>query len=594
MASVEVGPAPTLAGGVEEAQAEGGGAASVATTSGTADRALSAYQVAHERWKAVNFKGSMLQWDETFGHVVSNRENNSSDRHRLVTFVRDFTKQYKAEPSSELVDSLLKYIKKYVQSLYERCEVAEQGFLAVYQAVQNVPDPAPLLFAAHLELASRQRTISQLEQESREMSENISDLRKKADRAKEEGAMMRMSQHDETSSSEFNVAEVEQLRKTVAALERDCEVLRADNTKLYQNLRSSQDALLTATYQLEATRSSGDQRLEDLDREVRELSDEVAALRGRNSALESQLRSTNQDNESAKLEEDLAAANSQICDLQTQCHEFGCRVDALERRNEALEKENTQLRESVEKQRGAEAPCPSAALAGADVSTPTAAMLNRIHELEDNLALAKRSKEEQRTMLEASELTIANLRNKVTQLEEALQAQQAGASREPLPGNGVQPISEKPRTPSSATVPAILDSGGAALLSDEDFSVLLGEPTARGRMTIPASEHDGASDLGGSIGPEQASSSDGATLRLLLAQKERQKQKILEQENKVSQLRDELISLRSQCDCLHSDNIMLLKRLSRAPTTTRSVDNDKYIVDIESRSGGTSRSVLEV
>lgn len=142
---------------------------------------------AFEQWRAVNMKGQMVsKWDQAFALVVSFQEQTSSDKHRLVTTVKEFAASYKADPTSDKVEGLLKFFKKYIGSLFERIEISEKGFLQMYQSLSLAPDPAPLLLSAHVELSNVVGKARELQQLAASKDSEVDVWRKKYETAAKE------------------------------------------------------------------------------------------------------------------------------------------------------------------------------------------------------------------------------------------------------------------------------------------------------------------------------------------------------------------------------------------------------------------------
>lgn len=120
----------------------------------------------YEQWRDVKLKDQLTsRWDGAFASIVQFKEGTASEKHRLVSTVKEFAASYKAEPTSDKVEGLLKFFKRFISLLFERVEVSEGHFLSMYQSISMAPDPAPLLLAAHLEITNLVGKVRNLQHE---------------------------------------------------------------------------------------------------------------------------------------------------------------------------------------------------------------------------------------------------------------------------------------------------------------------------------------------------------------------------------------------------------------------------------------------
>lgn len=157
------GELPTIAVGSGEANVQSPHGPDITTTAQTSS---TVWGTAFEQWREVQLKEQLVhKWDAAFSSVVGFKEGTAQEKHRLVQTVKDFAAVYRTEPSLDKVENLLKFFKKFIGALFERVEVSEAAFIAMYQAISMAPDPAPLLLAAHVEVCQLSVRIHELEQE---------------------------------------------------------------------------------------------------------------------------------------------------------------------------------------------------------------------------------------------------------------------------------------------------------------------------------------------------------------------------------------------------------------------------------------------
>lgn len=197
---------------------------------------------AFEQWREVKLKEQLTsKWDEAFGLVVEYKESTTSEKHRLVTTVKEFAAAYKQEPSADKVEQLLRFFKRFISGLFERAELSEKHFIGVYQAISMVPDPAPLLFAAHVEITNLVDRVRQLQHDCGAKSLEIADLHRQQTAALRD--LVGGGDEGGTSSLSSIGAEMKELRATV-------EDLRAEKRALVDIVRDGEAHVAAAKEEL--------------------------------------------------------------------------------------------------------------------------------------------------------------------------------------------------------------------------------------------------------------------------------------------------------------------------------------------------------
>jgi hypothetical protein len=199
---------------------------------------------AYEQWRDVKLKEQLTtKWDEAFGLVVEYKESTASEKHRLLTTVKEFAAGYKSDPTAERVEHLLRFFKRFISGLFERAELSEKHFIAMYQSISMVPDPAPLLFAAHMEVSSLVERVRDLQHECAVKAHEVTSLHRQQAAAMRDlaGATSGSDGTAALASSSLSsvVSEVKELRAML-------EDLRSEKRALVEIVRESEAQLASA------------------------------------------------------------------------------------------------------------------------------------------------------------------------------------------------------------------------------------------------------------------------------------------------------------------------------------------------------------
>eukprot|EP00672_Neobodo_designis_P016972 CAMPEP_0174841852 /NCGR_PEP_ID=MMETSP1114-20130205/9580_1 /TAXON_ID=312471 /ORGANISM="Neobodo designis, Strain CCAP 1951/1" /LENGTH=640 /DNA_ID=CAMNT_0016076049 /DNA_START=84 /DNA_END=2007 /DNA_ORIENTATION=+ len=198
-------------------------------------------------WTELDLATRRGEWDESYGHIVTNKENGVSERQNLVNHVKQFAAAFKQDPSTERVESLLRYMKRFINSLYERVEVAEDGFLSVYQKIALIDDPAPILTEAQQQLTAKVRLVSQLENELHEAQEALEGARSREQQLRSDLASIGTHARDEEADRREKDSEARQLvreyERQLATLEQELHAVRRDRDSYKRSVEALQERL---------------------------------------------------------------------------------------------------------------------------------------------------------------------------------------------------------------------------------------------------------------------------------------------------------------------------------------------------------------
>jgi homeobox protein cut-like len=303
------------------------------------------WKSAHDTWKEVGLGQHIGKWDENYSQVICHKEHAVGERQRLVQVVREFTTEAKGLEKIDRakVEVLLQHFKGTIHTLLERSKFSEDAFIATYQVVSGLQDPAPLLWSAHVELLEQQRVAFSLEQRLREAGRELELLQHQR---REEKAYA-------TDPSATNHADCEQrevqLRKALQDVEQRCHATQAEATRLTKALASSQEALMQANQMLSERQHHGDGMdapalaEEDLNSVIATLERMVATLRGqrhvdamRIGELETDLAKSQRKEEistrvAESLRQEKDAARSSVTALEAKVSGLQTQLLALER-----------------------------------------------------------------------------------------------------------------------------------------------------------------------------------------------------------------------------------------------------------------------
>ncbi len=531
--------------------------------------AASQWREAHEHWKKINISGQMGSWDEMYGLIVASKENSIGEKQRLVGTVKEFVTAYKTDPSQERVDAVLKFFRKYIGQLLERCEVAEKGFLAFYHTFSLVTDPAELFLAAHAELMHQQRSLAELN--SAYLGLKLDNERLIASRANAEAALSDLQENGDAPSAlkqqlaslQDTLAEMQGEKKLLAQMlrtgELQAEKLKGDVARLSAANSSLQDALSASTAKVDEVVLRAERESARLLDDIEEGSRQAELLR---EELERLKNRSQQPEAPSHLSTELAAMHQLCARLESSCSEAQKALEAEKRSSALLAAELAQAKAATSRLMVERDFSTSLASSADSVATAAAAAADaaesrrRVRELERELLSQRLALAEARESLQTAGTTVETLRRELA----VLSATPAGLVMEEndwaTAFGGTSRLAESKSgtlgLPAKATA-------GSGLLSESDFAELLADDGKTGMGADAEGTNDGEdADPAGRYFQKAPSA---PLVAGLLAQRGVLKKRLTQAEQQLASTRVEFQKARAKCEQLLADNALLLKRV---------------------------------
>ncbi|KAI2471886.1 CASP C terminal-domain-containing protein [Annulohypoxylon bovei var. microspora] len=266
------------------------------------------FQHAISAWRNIDLGSLMSTLDNTASDIVAFQRDSTVQRKDLAQKTKDFRKLDDATKLAE-IKSLLKAYQTFIDLLTNHSKSTNSAFLQVYSALENAPDPYPLLEASVDSMLVAEDTLPKLTEENQHLQNNVvkltSQLEETESRLQSESANRKQLENN----LETKVKEVEE--SWTAVLDEKKDNWEAKEKALEEKVES-QDRLINeikASYEV-------NQRLkgsEDADDESRRGHFTSAELEMVNSDLErtsARLAEVEARNEQLRL--DLAQSKSQV------------------------------------------------------------------------------------------------------------------------------------------------------------------------------------------------------------------------------------------------------------------------------------------
>lgn len=497
----------------------------------------------YHQWRDVRLKEQLTsQWDDAFKTVVGFKEMTAQDKHTLITTVKEFAAAYKADPSSDKVEGLLKFFKKFIAALYERADISERHFIGIYQAISLVPDPAPLLHAAHVEVSTLVGRIRSLQTELTATSQEYAALQRMQEATIQDVWAGGSDTEGSRASATDLSAPMMSIAREVRDLRQQVDMLRSEKRSMVDMVRQSETHSTTLreevarliedrralTSQLMQAQSRYDEYVARAERDVEVLLQELA------DANHTQLVSASSQLHQSVAEVSSAIVQSLESEVQSlrralqEAEDSRDRASAHRHHTEALEASKAQDSSGVEQ----------AALHHTQTLHEEIAMWSRKYN--ESLSIVsneRRLRREAEILAAATEQTCRQQRQ---QLEEQCrlvrQLQQCPADRQvAIVLDQGMPIVDKRTT----------DEVVASLLSD-------GAPPQPQQVNSP-------------LESIEAIAADPQLVRTLLLQREHLRIKLLEEEARSSQLRDDFAKVQRDALLLASQAAAPVSPLSDPP-----------------------------
>ncbi|KAI0396149.1 CASP C terminal-domain-containing protein [Xylariaceae sp. FL0594] len=133
------------------------------------------FQHAISAWRNIDLSTLIQTLDNTASDIVTYQRDSTVQRKDLAQKTKDFRKLDDATKLTE-IKSLLKAYQTFIDLLTNHSKATNSAFLQVYSALENAPDPYPLLEASVDSMLVSEDTLPKLTQENQHLQENIASL----------------------------------------------------------------------------------------------------------------------------------------------------------------------------------------------------------------------------------------------------------------------------------------------------------------------------------------------------------------------------------------------------------------------------------
>ncbi|KAI1326885.1 CASP C terminal-domain-containing protein [Xylariaceae sp. FL0255] len=141
----------------------------------TANENTNQFQHAISAWRNIDLSTLIQTLDNTASDIVAYQRDSTVQRKDLAQKTKDFRKLDDATKLTE-IKSLLKAYQTFIDLLTNHSKATNSAFLHVYSALENAPDPYPLLEASVDSMLLSEDTLPKLTQENQHLQENITQL----------------------------------------------------------------------------------------------------------------------------------------------------------------------------------------------------------------------------------------------------------------------------------------------------------------------------------------------------------------------------------------------------------------------------------
>ncbi|KAI0472159.1 CASP C terminal-domain-containing protein [Xylariaceae sp. FL0804] len=133
------------------------------------------FQQAISAWRNIDLTSLVSTLDNTASDIVAYQRDSTVQRKDLAQKTKDFRKLDDATKLTE-IKSLLKAYQTFIDLLTNHSKATNSAFLQVYSAVENAPDPYPLLEASVDSMLVSEDTLPKLTEENQHLQQNITNL----------------------------------------------------------------------------------------------------------------------------------------------------------------------------------------------------------------------------------------------------------------------------------------------------------------------------------------------------------------------------------------------------------------------------------
>ncbi|KAI1462444.1 CASP C terminal-domain-containing protein [Annulohypoxylon moriforme] len=133
------------------------------------------FQHAISAWRNIDLGSLMSALDNTASDIVAFQRDSTVQRKDLAQKTKDFRKLDDANKLSE-IKGLLKAYQTFIDLLTNHSKSTNSAFLQVYSALENAPDPYPLLEASVDSMLVAEDTLPKLTEENQHLQNNVAKL----------------------------------------------------------------------------------------------------------------------------------------------------------------------------------------------------------------------------------------------------------------------------------------------------------------------------------------------------------------------------------------------------------------------------------
>ncbi|RYP90150.1 hypothetical protein DL770_003686 [Monosporascus sp. CRB-9-2] len=133
------------------------------------------FQEAISAWRNIDLTSLISKLDNTASDIVTYQRDSAVQRKDLAQKTKDFRKLDDATKLTE-IKGLLKAYQTFIDLLTNHSKSTNSAFLQVYSALENAPDPYPLLEASVDSMLVAEDTVPKLAQENQHLQDNVAEL----------------------------------------------------------------------------------------------------------------------------------------------------------------------------------------------------------------------------------------------------------------------------------------------------------------------------------------------------------------------------------------------------------------------------------
>ncbi|KAI0006941.1 CASP C terminal-domain-containing protein [Xylariaceae sp. FL0662B] len=133
------------------------------------------FQHAISAWRNIDLTSLISTLDNTASDIVAYQRDSTVQRKDLAQKTKDFRKLDDTTKLTE-IKSLLKAYQTFIDLLTNHSKATNSAFLQVYSALENAPDPYPLLEASVDSMLVSADTLPKLTEENQHLQDNVAEL----------------------------------------------------------------------------------------------------------------------------------------------------------------------------------------------------------------------------------------------------------------------------------------------------------------------------------------------------------------------------------------------------------------------------------